>query len=114
MGMGAGENVNLMNPIGLLRDAQKNNYAAAAFNVENMEMAQAVVMAAAAEKAPVILQTTSSTLRYAQPLVFSGMIAALATEVDIPVALHLDHGVSFELSEKAVNAGYTSVKGRVG
>jgi len=93
----------------MLLAAQRGGYAVGAFNVENMEMAQAVLLAADAEKAPVILQTTSSTLKYAQPLVFSGMVAALAALVRVPVALHLDHGASFELSLQALEAGYTSV-----
>ena len=93
----------------MLLGAQRGGYAIAACNVENMEMAQAVILAAEAEKAPVIVQTTGSTLRYASPFVFAGMVAALAREVSVPIALHLDHGVSFELAETAVKAGYTSI-----
>ena len=93
----------------MLLAAKRGGYAVGAFNVENMEMAQAVLMAADAEKAPVIVQTTSSTLRYASPLVFSGMVAALASNIRIPAALHLDHGASYELSMKVLEAGYTSV-----
>lgn len=93
----------------LLLLAQRGGYAVGAFNVENMEMAQAVVSAAEAMAAPVILQTTSGTLRYATPEVFAGMIGALAAAAKVPVALHLDHGDSRALAERCVAAGYASV-----
>ena len=54
----------------LLLDAQKNGYAVGAFNVENMEMVQAVVAAAEELKSPVIMQTTPSTIKYASPEMF--------------------------------------------
>ena len=91
----------------MLKDAQKAGYAIGAFNIENMEMAQAVVDAAKEVKRPVILQTTPSTLRYAPLPVFAAMAGALAS--DIPVAMHLDHGSSYELAVEALKAGYTSV-----
>ena len=93
----------------LLLEAQKNNYAVGAFNVENMEMMQAVVAAAEAENAPVILQTTPSTLRYADTSLFAAMAKAVAEKASVPVAIHLDHGSSFELCEKAAGDGYTSI-----
>ena len=58
----------------LLLDAQKNGYAVGAFNVENMEMVQAVVAAAEELKSPVIMQTTPSTLKYAGPDMFMQML----------------------------------------
>lgn len=93
----------------LLLRAQRDGYAVGAFNVENMEMAQAVVSAAEGMRAPVILQTTSGTLRYASPEVFAGMIGALADAAKVPVALHLDHGESRVLAERCILAGYASV-----
>jgi len=93
----------------MLLSAQRGGYAIGAFNVENMEMAQAVIEAAEAEGASIMLQTTSSTLKYASPAVFQGMIAALAGESSAQIALHLDHGNSAELAERALAAGYTSV-----
>ncbi len=93
----------------LLLDAQRGGYALGAFNVENMEMAQAVVAAAEEMRAPVIVQTTSGTLQYATPAVFAGMVARLARDAQVPVALHLDHGNSFELAQACVREGYTSV-----
>lgn len=93
----------------LLLDAQAGRYAVGAFNIENMEMAQAVVEAAQEAKAPVILQTTPGTLKYATPNVFAALVKALAHSARCPVALHLDHGGSFELACDALAAGYTSV-----
>lgn len=93
----------------LLLDAQKNHYAIGAFNVENMEMMQAVIAAAEAENAPVILQTTPSTLKYADTSLYSAMAKVVAENTFIPVAIHLDHGSSAELCEKAAKDGYTSL-----
>ena len=99
----------LVNSRELLRDAQIHSYAVGAFNVENMEMMQAVVAAAEAESAPLMMQTTPSTLRYASTAVFSAMAQAIAGKAKIPVAIHLDHGDSFELCRQAAWDGYTSV-----
>lgn len=99
----------LVNSRGLLLDAQKQHYAVGAFNVENMEMVQAVVAAAEAEHAPVILQTTPSTLRYADTALFAHMVRAVAEKVSVTVAIHLDHGDSFTLCEQAAKDGYTSL-----
>ena len=91
----------LVNSRELLNDAKIHGYAVGAFNVENMEMMQAVVAAAEAESAPLMLQTTPSTLRYASTAVFSAMAQAIAGKAKIPVAIHLDHGDSFELCRQA-------------
>lgn len=93
----------------LLEKAQKGNYAVGAFNVENMEMAQAAISAAQELSAPIILQTTPSTLKYAKPAVFAAMVKAIAEDADVEVALHLDHGESYELAMEALEAGYTSI-----
>ena len=93
----------------MLHAAQAGGYAVGAFNAENMEMAQAIVLAAQEARAPVILQTTPSTLRYADPQLYWSNVQALAQCASVPVALHLDHGNSFELCAQALRAGYTSV-----
>lgn len=93
----------------LMLDAQKNHYAIGAFNAENMEMVQAIIAAAEEMHAPVIIQTTPGTLKYASPSTFHAMAAAAAAETSVPVAIHLDHGSSFELAMQAFRAGYTSV-----
>ena len=93
----------------LMLDAQKGGYAIGAFNVENMEMVQAVVSAAEELKSPVIIQTTPSTLKYASPEMFYANVAAAAKAASVPVVMHLDHGSSFQLAMQAFRAGYTSI-----
>ena len=93
----------------LLLDAQKNNYAIGAFNVENMEMVMAVIDAAISINSPVILQTTPSTVKYAGLDMLYKMVKNLADKTKIPIALHLDHGNSYELAADAISQGYTSI-----
>ena len=93
----------------MLTDAGNSGYAVGAFNVENMEMVQAVVAAAEESRAPVIIQTTSSTLKYASPELFFAMVKAEAEKATVPVAVHLDHGNGFEIAARAFHAGYTSI-----
>ena len=93
----------------MLLDAQKRGYAVGAFNCENMEMVKAIIAAAEELRAPVMLQTTPSTIRYASLDMFAAMVAAEAKAATVPVCLHLDHGSSFELAMQAMSAGYTSV-----
>lgn len=93
----------------MLKRAQKDGYAVGAFNVENMEMAQAVIQAAVEMGAPVMVQTTPSTVKYAGLHLYYANVAALAQKAPVPVALHLDHGSSFELAMQAIRAGYTSI-----
>lgn len=93
----------------MLLDAQKGGYAVGAFNVENMEMVKAVIAAAEDLQAPVMLQTTPSTVKYGTLETYQAMVAAEAEKASIPVCLHLDHGNSYELAAQAIHAGYTSV-----
>ena len=93
----------------ILKSAQKGGYAVGAFNAENMEMIMAIVEAAAEMNAPVIIQTTPSTVKYAGLDVYFANARAVAERASIPVALHLDHGNSFGLAMSALHNGYTSV-----
>ena len=93
----------------MLKAAQAGKYAIGAFNCENMEMAMAIVAAAEAQKAPVMLQTTPSTVSYAGLDVYYANVRALAERASVPVALHLDHGSSYQLAIDAMAAGYSSV-----
>lgn len=93
----------------MLTEAQKGGYAVGAFNVENMEMVKAVIAAAEELHAPVMLQTTPSTVKYGTLETYYAIVAAEAKKATVPVCLHLDHGSSFELAVQAVKAGYTSV-----
>ena len=93
----------------LFADAQKNSYAIGAFNVENMEMVQAVAAAAEELKAPVIMQTTPSTVKYADLRYFYANVKAAAEMASVPIVVHLDHGNSFDLAMRALRVGYTSI-----
>lgn len=93
----------------LLLNAQKGGYAVGAFNVENMEMVQAVVAAAEELQSPVIMQTTPSTVKYSDLAYFYANAKAAAQQVKVPVVMHLDHGNSFELAMRALRVGYTSI-----
>ncbi|MCL2864057.1 MAG: class II fructose-bisphosphate aldolase [Lachnospiraceae bacterium] len=101
--------MSFVTPKKMLLDAQKGGYAIGAFNVENMEMVLAVVAAAEELKAPVMLQTTPSTVKYASLDMFHAMVSARAKKASVPVALHLDHGTAFDLVADAIEVGYTSV-----
>ena len=93
----------------MLLDAQKGGYAVGAFNVENMEMVKAVIAAAEELNAPVMLQTTPSTVKYGSLETYAAIVAAEAKKATVPVCLHLDHGNSYELAMAAIEAGYSSV-----
>ena len=93
----------------MLKDALERHYAIGAFNAENMEMVQAIIEGAEQMKAPVMIQTTPGTLKYADPTIFAGMVSRLAEKAAVPVALHLDHGNSYELAEYCMKVGYTSI-----
>lgn len=99
----------LVNTRELLLDAQAHGYAVGAFNVENMEMMQAAIHAAEQEGAPIILQTTPTTVKYGGTALFASMARALAQASPADVSIHLDHGNSFELCARAAGDGYTSL-----
>ena len=89
----------------MLKDAQKGGYAVGAFNAENMEMVKAIIKAAEELKAPVMIQTTPSTVKYGTLDTYAAIVAAEAKKASVPVCLHLDHGNSFELAVQAIKAG---------
>lgn len=93
----------------LLLKAQAGGYAVGAFNVENMEMIQAVLEAAEELQSPVIMQTTPSTVKYAGLDYYLAIAKAAAERVSVPVVMHLDHGNSFDLAMQALRTGYTSI-----
>lgn len=93
----------------MLLKAQQGSYAVGAFNVENMEMVKAVIAAAEELKAPVMLQTTPSTIKYGTVETYAAIVAAEAKKASVPVCLHLDHGSSYELAIQCLENGYTSV-----
>lgn len=93
----------------MLLDAQKGGYAVGAFNVENMEMVMAVIAAAEELKAPLMLQTTPSTVKYAGLDMYLANVKTAAERASVPVCMHLDHGDSFDLAMQALRTGYSSI-----
>jgi fructose-bisphosphate aldolase class II len=90
--------------------ALKNGYAVGAFNVNNMEITQGIVAAIAEEKAPLILQISRGARKYASMSYLRAIIdVSVAENPDIPVAIHLDHGDTFEVCKQCVDEGFTSV-----
>ena len=90
-------------------DAHRECYAIGQFNVSNLEFTQAVIRTAAELGSPVILGASESAVKYAGAHNLVAMVKAEAERVDIPVALHLDHGPSLELVKECIEAGFTSV-----
>jgi fructose-bisphosphate aldolase class II len=93
----------------LLQKAQKGYYAVGAFNCNNMEIVQAIVAAAEAEKAPVIIQASQGAIKYAGIEFIAAMTRLAAEKASIPVALHLDHGTSFAQVMQCIRNSFTSV-----
>ncbi|MDD2443546.1 MAG: class II fructose-1,6-bisphosphate aldolase [Desulfotomaculaceae bacterium] len=93
----------------LLRDAENGGYAVGAFNCNNMEIVQAIIAAAEAEKAPVILQASQGAIKYAGIDYIVAMARLAAESTRVPVALHLDHGTSFAQVVQCIRAGFSSV-----
>ncbi len=93
----------------LLLNAQKGKYAIAHFNINNMEIVQGVVAAAAKLRAPIILATSEGALEYAGMNYLYALAETAAEETKTPIALHLDHGKDLEIIQKAIQKGYSSV-----
>ena len=93
----------------LFAKALKGKYALGAFNVNNMELLQAIVEACEEEKAPVMLQISKGAREYANPIYLRKLIEAAVSTTTIPIAVHLDHGDSFELCKQCIDEGFTSV-----
>lgn len=93
----------------MLLRAQQEGYAVGAFNANNMECVKAVIEAAEEEKAPVILQVSQGAIKYAGLEMAAAMVVTAARLSPVPVALHLDHGTSFEQNIQCLLAGFTSL-----
>jgi len=93
----------------LFAKALRGKYALGAFNVNNMELLQAIVEACEEEKAPVMLQISKGARQYANPVYLKKLIEAAVSLSNIPIAVHLDHGDSFELCKDCIDEGFTSV-----
>jgi len=93
----------------MFADAYAGGYAIGAFNVNNMEIVQGITEAAAATRSPLILQVSSGARKYANHTYLMKLVEAALEETDLPIALHLDHGDSFELCKSCIDGGFTSV-----
>ena len=100
----------LMGPREMFAAAYAGRYAVGAFNVNNMEIVQGIMRAAAEEKSPVILQVSAGARKYAgQTYIMKLVEAALIEDPAVPVVVHLDHGPSFEMCKDCIDGGFTSV-----
>ena len=100
----------LVNTVDMFKKAYAGGYAVGAFNVNNMEIVQGITEACQELKAPVILQVSAGARKYANHTFLTKLVEAAVIECpDIPIALHLDHGSSFELCKDCIDGGFTSV-----
>lgn len=94
----------------MFRKAYDGGYAIGAFNVNNMEIVQAITEACKKENSPVILQVSRGARTYANHTYLMKLVEAAVKECpDIPIALHLDHGPDFETCKSCIDGGFTSV-----
>ena len=99
----------LVNTKEMFQKAYEGGYAIGAFNVNNMEIVQGITEAAKELKAPLILQVSSGARKYANHTYLVKLVEAALIETDLPIALHLDHGDTFELCKSCIDGGFTSV-----
>lgn len=99
----------LVNTTEMFKKAYEGGYAIGAFNVNNMEILQGIVDACQELQSPVILQVSGSARKYARHKYLYAMVQAAVAETGLPIALHLDHGSSFELCKDCIDGGFTSV-----
>ncbi|MFC1612225.1 class II fructose-1,6-bisphosphate aldolase [Patescibacteria group bacterium] len=92
----------------ILDKADKHGYAVPAFNINNMEIVQAVIWGAVKMKSPVIIQTSEGAIKYAGMDYLKAMVD-IAAKAPVPVVFHLDHGKDLNVIKKAIDSGYTSV-----
>ena len=93
----------------MFEKSMKEGFAIGAFNINNMEILQGIVDAAAKQNSPVILQASSGAIKYARIKYLMKMVEAAVEETNIPIAIHLDHGPDFETCKMCIDNGFTSV-----
>ena len=93
----------------MFKKAYEGGYAIGAFNINNMEIIQAITEAASEEKSPVILQVSAGARKYAKHEYLMALAQAAVKDTGIDLALHLDHGDTFELCKSCIDGGFTSV-----
>jgi len=93
----------------MFKKAYAGGYAIGAFNINNMEIIQAITEAAAEEKSPVVLQVSAGARKYAKHAYLMGLARAAVEDSGVDFALHLDHGADFEICKSCIDGGFTSV-----
>ena len=93
----------------MFQKAYEGGYAVGAFNINNMEIIQAITEAAAEEKSPVILQVSAGARKYAKHAYLMALAKAAVEDTGIDLALHLDHGADFEICKSCIDGGFSSV-----
>ena len=93
----------------MFKKAYHGGYAIGAFNVNNMEIVQGITEAAQELNAPLILQVSKGARKYANHTYLMKLVEAAVINTGLPIALHLDHGDSFELCKSCIDGGFTSV-----
>lgn len=95
----------------IITKADKEGYALGAFNTQNLELTLAIARAAVAQKAPVIIQISEKTIHYAGLKTITQIIKTVVENDtdDVPIALHLDHGKSFDIVSECINVGFSSI-----
>lgn len=93
----------------MFKKAYAGGYAIGAFNINNMEIIQAITESASELKSPVILQVSAGARKYAKPAYLMALAEAAIKDTGIDIALHLDHGADFEICKACVDSGFTSV-----
>ncbi|SEO78071.1 class II aldolase [Propionispora vibrioides] len=99
----------IVNGFDLIKYAKSNCYILPAFNTTNLEMTNAIVQGLARANIPGFIQISSNNLRLSHPKVITYLTNKALEKVDVPIALHLDHGRSFEDVKACVDAGFTSI-----
>ena len=93
----------------MFKKAYHGGYAIGAFNVNNMEIVQGITEAAQELNAPLILQVSKGARKYANHTYLMKLVEAAVINTGLPIALHLDHGDTFELCKSCIDGGFTSV-----
>lgn len=101
--------MSIVNTQEMFKKAYEGGYAIGAFNVNNMEIIQGITEAAAELRAPLILQVSAGARKYANHTYLMKLIEAAIIETDLPIAVHLDHGASFEMCKSCIDGGFSSV-----
>ena len=99
----------LVNTKEMFKKAYEGGYAIGAFNINNMEIVQAITEAAGELRSPVILQVSAGARQYAKQEYLLALAQAAIKDADVDLALHLDHGADFEICKACIDGGFTSV-----